>query len=193
MKQLYAAQNQLSWSNMGIPTKEIGLAEIPGMRIGGEPIFTDHRGNIQTLWRSVDGVYVEDKVARSTKHVLRGLHGDQCTGKLISCLYGAVHFVVVDARANSSTYGRWASTVLDDQSRRQVFVPPGVLNGHLCITDECLFWYKLTSPYAGPESQETVRWDDQELDILWPITDPILSLRDNLSCTPFSLLPRWEL
>ena len=123
--------------------------------------------------------FVEDDISVSRKDVLRGLHGDEKTWKLIQCLWGEFYYVVVDMRVDSPTFLHWESFILNDRNRRQVLVPAGCANGHLVLSDQCIFSYKQSEYYSGMQNQFTVRWNDPKLNIHWPISNPILSLRDN--------------
>jgi dTDP-4-dehydrorhamnose 3,5-epimerase len=143
-------------------------------------IHHDSRGQIQSLFNEHYnlGNFVEDKISISGHHVLRGFHGDFLTGKLVSCLDGSASLTVADMRKESPTYGKWETTLLSGSNRHEIYIPPGVLNAHLCLAPQCTFWYKLTAGYAGENSQITVRWNDQFLSVNWPVTRPILSPRD---------------
>ena len=118
------------------------------------------------------------KFTHSRKNVLRGLHGDNQTWKHITCVYGAFYLVVVDYRKDSPTYLKWDSFTLDDKNLKSVLVQPQFLNGHLCLSDECIFHYTQTYPndYIDVDGQYTIKWN--ELYINWPISNPILSERD---------------
>jgi len=142
--------------------------------------FNDKRGEIWSIYEDCDLLpnFVEDKVTISTKGVLRGLHGDHETSKLISCLYGEIFLAVVDVRDDSKTYGNIKVFNLSDKKPTMILVPAGCLNGHMCLSDKCVFFYKWTKKYSGPESQITVKWDDPRLNIKWPSKSPILSDRD---------------
>ena len=120
------------------------------------------------------------KFAKSTRDVLRGLHGDFETWKYITCPYGEVYFVIVDIRKDSDTYLKWESHILNDKNHIGVLVPPGFVNGHLCITKECLFHYMMsyTEKYVDVEYQNVVKWNDERIGISWPINNPILAQRD---------------
>ena len=109
--------------------------------------------------------------------MLRGIHGDNRTTKLISCLYGTIYFVVLDCRSDSETYHQWQSFTLSDQNKHQVLVPPGFGNAHLVMSEQCVFSYKLDQ-YYDRESQFTLKWNDERFNIFWPIKNPILSERD---------------
>jgi len=121
--------------------------------------------------------FVQDDISVSTRHVLRGIHGDEETWKLISCLYGKFFFVVVNWDETSPQYRQWESFVLSDTNRLQVLVPPKFGNGHLVLSDITLFHYKQSAYYNRP-GQFTILWNDPELNIWWPVKNPILSKRD---------------
>ncbi len=164
-------------------------SRIRDLRVIQPPVFHDFRGEYVETFRAdryrftdADGqpvVFVEDDVSVSRKGVLRGLHGDRKTWKLIQCLYGAIYFVVADLRPDSPTYLNWEAFAVNDRNRWQILVPAGCVNGHLCLTELCIFSYKQSEYYAGAAGQFTVRWDDPKLAIRWPIRDPILSQRDS--------------
>lgn len=124
-------------------------------------------------------LFVQDDVSVSRRDVLRGLHGDSKTWKLIQCLWGDIYVVVVDMRQDSSTYLSWEAFTINDKNRMQILVPAGCANGHLCLSDRCVFSYKQSHYYEGSNRQFTVRWNDPKLGIYWPIRNPILSDRDN--------------
>lgn len=123
--------------------------------------------------------FVEDDISMSRQHVLRGLHGDEKTWKLIQCLMGEFYYVVVDMRKDSPTYLNWEAFTLNEKNRMQVLVPAGCANGHLVMSDRCIFSYKQSQYYSGMQNQFTVRWNDPQLNIFWPVQNPILSLRDS--------------
>ena len=167
------------WSEMRF-TKNHSETSIPGVFTGQYDYFSDLRGQIWTI-HSEEGYlakFVEDKITISNKDVLRGLHGDKETDKLISCLHGKIQLVVVDARKNSPTRGAVETFFLSAEEPSYVFVPAGCLNGHLCLSNKCIFWYKWSQKYTGADTQETVLWNDEDLKISWACEKPILSKRD---------------
>lgn len=144
--------------------------------------FEDFRGELYTLFHQEehDLVFNHDKVSVSRKNVLRGLHGDSKSWKLITCLAGEVMLVVVDNREDSPNYLKWDSIILTAKNRKSVLVPPMFANGHLVLSDEATFFYKWSYPgdYPDVKDQFTLKWNDPFLGIHWPISNPILSKRD---------------
>jgi dTDP-4-dehydrorhamnose 3,5-epimerase len=121
--------------------------------------------------------FVQDDYSVSSKHVLRGFHGDEKTWKLIDCMRGRFYFVVLNADKMSLQYGQWEGFTLSDTNHWQVLVPPKFANGHLALTDDIIFHYK-QSEYYDPKSQFSIRFDDPQFKIWWPIKNPIVSRRD---------------
>lgn len=146
--------------------------------------FEDHRGEYLELFNrknyashGIDADFVEDDISVSYKGVLKGIHGDDRTWKLISCLHGKFYLVVVNNDRQSKQFGRWESFVLSEHNRHQVLVPPNFGNGHLCLSGKSIFHYK-QSEYYAPSRQFTIRWNDPDFNIWWPVKDPVLSRRD---------------
>lgn len=147
-------------------------------------VFEDFRGTyVETFNRQLyneSGVnvdFVQDDISVSSRHVLRGIHGDGETWKLVSCLFGRFYLVVVNWDDSSPQKGSWESFVLSDQNHLQVLIPPKFGNGHVVLTDQAIFHYKQTT-YYNRESQFTLPWNDPELRIWWPVTNPVISQRD---------------
>ena len=141
--------------------------------------YHDSRGEIWTLHSEnpIFPDFVEDKITISNLGVLRGLHGDPKTCKLISCLHGSFVLNVVDARKGSKTYGESQKFNLSSDKGQSVLVPPGCLNGHLCKSEKCIFWYKWSEKY-DISNQTTVSWNDKTLNLDWECENPLLSERD---------------
>lgn len=147
-------------------------------------IFEDHRGtyvetyNIENYQKNgIDIEFVRDDISTSSKDVLRGVHYDDKTWKLIQCMYGEIFFVVVDMRKDSPDYLKWQSFILSSKNRNQVLVPPNFGNGHLALSESCIFHYKM-SEYYDPDNERGLKWDDPKVGIPWPIKEPILSDKD---------------
>ena len=145
--------------------------------------FKDNRGFYWTSWKkgSIKKIrFNHDKFSLSKKNVLRGLHGDKKTWKLISCPYGKFFIVVVNLEKKSRSYLKSKSWILSHENGLQLLVPPNYANGHLSLSDYCLFHYKLSykGSYFGHRQQFSIRWNDPKLNIKWPKKKIILSKRD---------------
>jgi dTDP-4-dehydrorhamnose 3,5-epimerase len=148
-------------------------------------IFEDFRGHYVELYNApayraagIEYEFIQDDISVSRQHVLRGVHGDRKTAKLISCLHGAFYLVVVNNIPDSPQYRQWTAFTLSDRNRNQVLVPPGFGNGHVVLTEFAIFHYKQNTTYDR-ESQFTLLWNDPDLNIWWPIKNPIVSQRDS--------------
>lgn len=147
-------------------------------------VFTDFRGDLWTIWKKDTFIknldFNHDKVSTSKKNVLRGIHGDFKSWKLITCLFGELYFVVVDNRKNSENYLKWDSMILDGKRQKSVLLPPGFGNAFLVLSEFSIFHYKWSynGEYPDVEDQFTLKWNDPKININWPISDPILQKRD---------------
>ncbi|GAA1270691.1 dTDP-4-dehydrorhamnose 3,5-epimerase [Planotetraspora silvatica] len=123
--------------------------------------------------------FVQDSQSRSERGVLRGLHGrsGDGEGKLVRCARGAVHDVIVDARPDSPTYGRHRAFRLDDESFACLYVPRGFLHGFQVLTEVADICYRIDRPH-DPSEDLTVRFDDPDLGVAWPLPAAHVSPRD---------------
>jgi dTDP-4-dehydrorhamnose 3,5-epimerase len=158
-------------------------SQLKGARVFKSSFFKDSRGTLWTSWKKnfFKINFKHDKFSFSKKNVLRGFHGDSKTWKLISCVYGSFYFVVVNYDIKSKDYLKSQCFILSSKNKLQVLVPPKFLNAHLCISDECIFHYKLSykGNYNDVKNQTSVKWNDPRLKIKWPIKKPSLSKRDS--------------
>ena len=157
---------------------------INGVALITLPRHQDDRGNVSEVWRRefVPGApeFVQDNVSVSAGHVLRGLHlqKEQLQGKLIVPLRGRIFDVVVDAREDSTTFGRWQGFHLE--AGQGLWVPPNLAHGFLAAEEGAIVLYKCTSNY-NPTSQLVLAWNDPNLAVEWPLPpgrEPVLSARD---------------
>jgi len=169
---------------------------IPDVKIIEPQVFGDARGffyesfNRKTFRKhtGLDLDFVQDNHSKSAKGVLRGLHYqiEQAQGKLVRVVSGKVFDVAVDIRKSSSSFGRWVGETLSAKNARQLWVPPGFAHGFLVLEDDTEFLYKTTDYYA-PEHERTIRWDDADIAIEWPIDGLDLRLSDkDKNGTPFA-------
>jgi len=154
----------------------------PEIKIYQPDVFEDFRGELFTLFKQEKNslIFNHDKVSISKQHVLRGLHGDSKSWKLITCLAGEIYLVVVDNRPESSNYLKWDWIILTAKNRKQILIPPMFANGHFILSQEATFFYKWSYPgeYPDVKDQFTLKWNDPKINITWPISTPILSERD---------------
>jgi dTDP-4-dehydrorhamnose 3,5-epimerase len=163
---------------------------IPEVKIIEAAVFGDERGFFMETWQQkkfeelVTGKptqFVQDNHSKSIRGILRGLHyqKENTQGKLVRVISGEVFDVAVDIRKGSPTYGQWVGEYLSAENKRQLWVPVGFAHGFYVVSDEAEFLYKCTD-YYHPESEVSILWDDEVLDISWPTNGipPILSTKD---------------
>ena len=159
---------------------------LPGVLIIEPKVFGDSRGFFLETYNQehyreagIDLNFVQDNLSYSHQGTLRGLHyqNPHPQGKLVYVLQGEVFDVAVDLRGDSATFGHWVGVTLSSENKRQFYVPPGFAHG-FCVTSEtALFAYKCTDRYA-PECEGSILWNDEEMGITWPISNPLLSEKD---------------
>ena len=161
--------------------------DIDGCRIIEPDVFADERGFFLETFQArryaelvgIEEEFVQDNHSRSARHVLRGMHFQRNNpqGKLVRCVRGAVLDVAVDIRPGSASYGRWVATELDEENKRQFWLPPGLAHGFLVLSDTADFEYKCTA-YYDPGDEGCLLWNDPDVGIEWPVADPVISARD---------------
>lgn len=159
--------------------------ELDGVKIISPPTnFEDFRGEYVEIYNEeiykgagISYSFFQDDISVSSRNVLRGIHGDNKTAKLVSCLHGKFYLVVVNNIPDSPQYRCWTAFTLSEKNRLQVLIPPGFGNGHVVLSETAMFHYKQTTSYDRA-SQFTLMWNDPGLGIWWPIKNPILSRRD---------------
>lgn len=140
-------------------------------------VFGDQRGFFLETFQAaryaelanINLPFVQDNHSRSRRGVLRGLHFQihRPQGKLVRVVRGEVFDVAVDLRRDSDTFGQWYGVVLNEDNKRQFWVPPGFAHGFLVLSDLADFEYKCTA-YYDPGDEGAIRWDDPELGVQWP-------------------------
>jgi dTDP-4-dehydrorhamnose 3,5-epimerase len=161
---------------------------IPGVLILEPKVFGDERGFFMESFNArvfadatgLDVSFVQDNHSKSARNVLRGLHYqvEQQQGKLVRVVQGSVYDVAVDIRPGSPTFGHWEAVELSGENKRQFWIPPGLAHGFLVLSESAEFLYKTTDYYA-PQHERSLRWDDQQLAIPWPLSGaPLLSAKD---------------
>jgi dTDP-4-dehydrorhamnose 3,5-epimerase len=147
--------------------------------------FEDFRGDYVEIYNEeiyraagIGDHFVQDDYSTSSRHVLRGIHGDTKTVKLISCPLGKIYVVVVNNDPASPQFRQWQSFTLSDRTRFQVYIPAKFGNAFLVMSDVAIFHYKQTQ-YYDRAGQFTIRWNDPAYKFWWPVQAPILSERDS--------------
>ncbi|HFQ5567894.1 TPA: dTDP-4-dehydrorhamnose 3,5-epimerase [Vibrio vulnificus] len=163
--------------------------KIPDVKIIEPTVFGDERGFFMETWNQknfeelVTGKptrFVQDNHSKSKKGILRGLHyqTENTQGKLVRVVSGEVFDVAVDIRKDSPTFGQWVGEYLSAENKRQFWIPEGFAHGFYVTSNEAEFVYKCTD-YYNPDSEVSIKWDDETLKIQWPLANmPILSNKD---------------
>jgi len=160
--------------------------KLPGVLVLEPDVFSDDRGFFLETWNSeryekagIKGSFVQDNISFSKKRVLRGLHFQypQSQDKLVQVLSGEVVDVAVDIRKDSPTFGKWISEILSDVNHRQMYIPSGFAHGYCVTSETAVFSYKCTDFY-NPGSEGGIIWNDPDINIDWPMEEPILSSKD---------------
>ena len=166
---------------------KITSAPIQDLLIIQPQVFEDDRGYFFESWskkifenNGLDFDFVQDNQSMSHRGVLRGLHFQAppfAQGKLVRVIKGSVLDVAVDIRANSPTYGKHFSIELNESNKTMFFIPRGFAHGFLTLADNTIFYYKCTH-YYNKSSEGTILWNDNQLEIDWKISNPLVSEKD---------------
>jgi dTDP-4-dehydrorhamnose 3,5-epimerase len=149
--------------------------------------FKDPRGFFMEIYKKSEFVangipceFVQSNYSHSIRGTLRGLHyqrSPQAQGKLVMALRGEVFDVAVDIRRGSPTYGQWVGTTLSDENFYMLYIPVGFAHGFCVLSEEADFVYMVTDEYAR-ELDGGILWNDPEIGIRWPVSEPMLSRKD---------------
>jgi dTDP-4-dehydrorhamnose 3,5-epimerase len=177
---------------------------LTGVLIIEPKVFGDERGFFLETFHAqryqqagIPAPFVQDNLSFSRRGVLRGLHfqNPNPQGKLVYVLQGEVFDVAVDIRRGSPNYSRWVSSTLSAHNRRQLWVPAGFAHGFCVVSETALFVYKCTD-YYSPDAEASIRWDDPNIGVDWPVSAPNLSAKDAaapmLDAIGNDRLPLWQ-
>lgn len=166
---------------------EFKRLEIPDVILINAKTFTDERGFFMESYKDsefkANGVifdFKQDNHSKSSKNVLRGLHYQlepYAQGKLVKVVTGRIFDVAVDIRKGSPTFGNWISAELSEENKQMLWIPPGFAHSFLSLEDNTNVLYKSTNEY-NKESERGILWNDPEINIKWPVSNPILSEKD---------------
>ena len=162
--------------------------ELPGAFVVETELIEDERGWFARIYdqseleeRGLASRFVQSSIAFNKEWgTLRGLHYQaepHAEAKLIRCVRGAVHDVIVDLRPASSTFKRWAAVELSAAGGELLYVPEGIAHGYMTLEDETETLYLISAAYA-PEAARGVRWDDPAFGIEWPHDPRVMSEKD---------------
>lgn len=150
-------------------------------------VFPDERGFFCETFKASDFAkanlptnFVQDNFSFSKKNVIRGLHyqkDPKAQGKLVSVIKGSVWDVAVDIRRESPTFLKWVAAELNDQNHFMLYIPRGFAHGFIALTEHVHLMYKCTNEYAQ-QADAGIRWNDPEIAISWPVSNPIVSEKD---------------
>ncbi len=160
--------------------------KIPGMLLIDLDVFRDSRGSFLESYQKerckeygIDVEFVQDNHSHSTINVLRGMHYqiNQPQGHLVYVVRGEIFDVGVDLRRDYPTFGQWLGFRLSESRPQQLFLPEGVAHGFCTLSDKADILYKCTD-YFDPDDEGGLLWCDPDLNIEWPIDEPIINNRD---------------
>lgn len=162
---------------------------LTGLKLITPRLFRDERGFFFESYRQshyasqgIEPLFVQDNVSFSVRNTVRGLHYQSEPGqdKLVSCHQGKIWDVAVDIRPSSPTFMQWIAVELDDVLHQQFFIPKGFAHGFCVLSETACVHYKVSAFYDA-KTECSLRWNDPDLKIAWPVQDPILAPRDKTS------------
>lgn len=166
---------------------EFASLSIPGVILVTPRVFSDERGFFLETYKHADfakaGIaetFSQDNHSRSLQGILRGLHYQKdpfAQGKLVRCIKGSIFDVAVDIRKGSPFFGKWVSAELNEDNQFMMYIPPGFAHGFLVLSAQAEVSYKCTIEYS-PEHDRGIIWNDPDISIQWPASEPVLSHKD---------------
>lgn len=182
---------------------KVETTKLPGVLIIDPVVHRDPRGFFVERYQAntysehtLPREFVQDNQSRSSRGTLRGLHLQlsQPQGKLVYVLEGSIFDVAVDVRVGSPSFGQWVGIELTSDNFRQLYIPPGFAHGFCATSDRADVLYKCTNYYL-PGDEITVLWNDPDIAIQWPVSNPLLSQKDTHALQlkhVMGRLPRYE-
>ena len=157
--------------------------KIKGLLLLKTSIYKDKRGFFKEVEKNkvLKKKFIFDCFSYSKKNTLRGMHlqTKKSQAKIITVVHGKILDVVVDLRKNSETYGKHFTIEISQKSNFSLYIPEKFAHGFLCLSRDCAVYYKCSN-YRDKNSETTIKWDDKDLKIKWPITKPLLSKKDKV-------------
>jgi dTDP-4-dehydrorhamnose 3,5-epimerase len=159
---------------------------LPGLLLIEPRCFRDARGFFLESFQAeryrengITDAFVQDNHSRSRQCVLRGLHFQvgRPQAQIVTVIRGRVFDVAVDLRNNSATFGQWYGVELSDEGPRQLYMAAGFAHGFCVLSEFADLHYKVSRPYDHADEGGLI-WNDRDVGICWPISDPVISERD---------------
>jgi dTDP-4-dehydrorhamnose 3,5-epimerase len=161
--------------------------DIPEVVLIEPKVFEDERGFLMETYKMPDfaaaGIkenFVQDNHSCSARGILRGLHYQNppfAQGKLVRAIRGEIFDVAVDIRKGSPTRGKWVGVILSEENKNLLYIPTGFAHGFCVISEVAEVTYKTTNVYSA-EAEAGIIWNDEDLNIEWPVEEPTLSSKD---------------
>jgi dTDP-4-dehydrorhamnose 3,5-epimerase len=161
--------------------------QIPEVILVESQSFSDERGFFMEIYKEssffkngISSRFIQDNISHSVKGVIRGLHyqkNPQAQAKLMTVIKGEIFDVAVDMRIGSPTYGKWVGEILSDKNHNFLYAPEGFAHGFCVLSDQADVLYKVSSEYS-PEHERGIFWNDPDINITWPISNPIVIEKD---------------
>jgi dTDP-4-dehydrorhamnose 3,5-epimerase len=168
---------------------KITETHIPGLLVIEPLVHTDPRGYFFESWHEeryrkagIESVFIQDNESKSVRGVVRGLHyqlAPWAQAKLVRVIEGSVFDVAVDLRKGSPTFGQWFGLELNDDSKKQLFIPRGFAHGFSVLSETAIFSYKIDNPY-NRDAERAININDAQLNIDWKLGNqkPVISEKD---------------
>ncbi len=165
---------------------KITSTDLDGVLIIEPDVYGDHRGFFFETYNQkrykkegINQNFVQDNLSSSIQKTLRGLHF-QIThpqAKLVQAITGEIFDVAVDIRPESKDFGKWTGVILSEKNKKQFLIPEGFAHGFCVLSQTALFSYKCSSFYKA-DDEGGIIWNDPDIGIEWPVSNPILSEKD---------------
>lgn len=163
---------------------DVNKTTLKGVYLVKPAVHKDARGNFYETYNEKEykaaglaADFVQDDISCSVKGVLKGMHGDAGTYKLVQCVHGSVYAVILNCDEASDEFGKWEAFELSAENRYQIYIPPMYGNGYYVTSQEAVYSYK-QSTYYGEYKQFTYKWNDERFCIRWPGAAQVISKRD---------------
>lgn len=165
---------------------KIHETSLPGLLVFEPDWFPDERGFFMETYNAVryaeagfSQTFVQDNHSYSHQNVLRGMHYQRNfpQGKLVHAIHGEIFDVAVDIRRGSPTFGQYYGIILNEENKKQIYIPPGYAHGFCVLSDSADVCYKCSAVYR-PGDEIGILFSDPQIGIDWPVDEPVVSEKD---------------